>query len=175
MLCSVAIVAVHYTHINTYYVVLLLLLYTTHINTCYVVLLLLAVHYTYINTHYVVLLLLAVHYTYINTHYVVLLLLTVHYTHINTHYVVLLLLAVSMYTMLSKISENIPYLVAIVDYTCMGSAIASVEDLVTLHRRTLVVDVYASYTEKQLNDEFHGGGGGRGGSHRNIVCDAGLP
>ena len=57
MLCIAAIVAVHYRHINTCYVLLLLLLYTTHINTCYVLLLLL-LYTAHINTCYVLLLLL---------------------------------------------------------------------------------------------------------------------
>ena len=91
MLCIVAIVAVHYTHINTCYV---LLLYTTHIAThamycCYCccalhsyqhMLCIVAVHYTHSNTCYVLLLLLLCT-THINTCYVLLL-----YTiHISTH------------------------------------------------------------------------------------------
>ena len=44
-----------------------------------------------------------------------------------------------VYTM-SKISD-IPYLVVIVHCTHIGSATASFEDLVTLHRRTLQPDI----------------------------------
>ena len=61
MLC---IVAVHYTHINTCYVLLLLLLYITHNQH---MLCIVAVHYTHINTCYVLLLLL-LYITHISTH-----------------------------------------------------------------------------------------------------------
>ena len=58
MLCIVAIVAVHYTHSNTCYVLLLLLLYTTHIAHMLCIVAIVAVHYTHSNTCYVLLLLL---------------------------------------------------------------------------------------------------------------------
>ena len=62
----------------------------------------------------------------------------VHNTHINMCYVLLLLLTVPMYTMTSTTeNQNTPHLVATVDFIHVGSATASIEALVTLHRRTL--------------------------------------
>ena len=71
------IVAVHYTHINTCFVLLLLLLYTTHISTHAMFVAIVAVHYT----HQYMLCIVAVHYTHINTCYVLLL----YTTHTSIH------------------------------------------------------------------------------------------
>ena len=52
-------------------------------------------------------------------------------TYINTCYVLVLLLTGTMYTMLNN--QNIPYLVAIIDSTLVGSATVSFKDVAAKH------------------------------------------
>ena len=65
-------------------------------------------------------------------------LLLLYTTHIDH---MLCIVAIVDYTMHTKLSttkyQNVPYLVAIVDCTHVGSATAYFKDLVTMHRRTL--------------------------------------
>ena len=167
MLCIVAIhcthvdSVVHYTHINTCYVFLLFtvpmwtVLYTTHISThamycCYS--LYPCGQCCLLHTYQHMLCIVVIDCTHVDS--------VVHYTHINTCYV-LLLFTVSMWTVLStthisthamyccyslypcgqccplKNNQHTVYLVDIVDHTHSGSVLASIEDMVTLHRRTL--------------------------------------